>query len=171
MLCQIWTTHTHTAGYWSPVNKSCVCVCVCQSNGRQWWRVRQEEAGQVPEREERHGAVKRERGEEEGRLARQVSSPEHTWTPQSDTWWQCEVVLVLCVCVDVVLWCQGLGPRQGEEAGLRSRAPRAVFSPPTHQPSAQTHEERLVSVTSWSETCRGSLEEQVTKEVELIWDL
>lgn len=42
------------------------------------------------------------------------------------------------------MFVQGLGPRQREEEGLRPRSQREVFSSQTHEPAAQTHEERLV---------------------------
>ncbi|MEQ2189586.1 hypothetical protein GOODEAATRI_026746, partial [Goodea atripinnis] len=46
-----------------------------ESDGRQRRRVRPQEARQVQEGAERHGAVQRAGGEEEGRLGRQVRTP------------------------------------------------------------------------------------------------
>ncbi|CAF90329.1 unnamed protein product [Tetraodon nigroviridis] len=43
---------------------------------------------------------------------------------------------------------QGVGPQQREEAGLRPWSPGAILSVQTHQPSAQTPEERLVGRTT-----------------------
>ena len=51
----------------------------------------------------------------------------------------------MCVTDVWISLVQGLGPRQREEEGLRSWSQREVFSTSTHQPSTQTHEERLVS--------------------------
>ena len=152
MLCQIWTTHTHTAGYWSPVNKSCVCVCVSV----QWETVMTSSTGGGGTSSGERGATWS--GQERERRGGGTTGPtgELTWTHLNTSEWH--VVTVWgCVGVVRVCWCcvvmSGTGTAAGRGGGTTIAGAESGFLPP---------DTSALSTNAWGET--GECDE-------LIWDL